>query len=289
MKARAILIAAILAGAYLAAAPKAAAQEEVLMPEQSAAKAKQLLQQAIDALGGTAYLNVHDVTVTGRLSQFGHSGELMGFETFIDYAIPPFKDRIENLPKRNLIDVRDGDKGWTLDRGGVSQAPHRDIAKFQEDTKTDIDNILRHRIREKDMIFRYGGSDVVDLKESDWVELVDSDDRTIRIAIARSSHLPIRKVVDTRDANTRTRSEEIEYYSLYHPIDGIETPFQITRERNQQKIYQVFFDKIQYNTNLSDSLFSRESLEERWAKVGKKSKEKKSKDRNPDTADDATK
>jgi hypothetical protein len=95
--------------------------------------------------------------------------------------------------------------------------------------------------------------------------------------------------VDTRDPNTRTRSEEIEYYSLYHPIDGIETPFQITRERNQQKVYQVFFDKIQYNTNLSDSLFTRESLEDRWAKVGKKPKDKKSKDKNPDTPDDATK
>src|SRR5580658_4932212 len=276
---RNIVLALLLACACLAASPRVRAQDDntVLLPEQSAAKAKAILQQAIDALGGPPYLNVHDVTCIGRLSQFGHSGELNGFEHFIDYAQPPFKDRTENLPKRNIISVNSDDKGWTLDRGGVSEATITDIATFQEDIKKDIDNILRHRIHEAGMIFRYGGIDVVDYQEADWVELVDSDNRTFRIAIARSTHLPIRKVVDTRDANTRMRTDEIEYYSNYHPMDGVQTPFQITRERNGIKIYQVFFDSCQYNTNISDALFTKESLEERWEKVGKK--EKKTKDK----------
>jgi hypothetical protein len=264
------------AGGCLASAPRAAAQDTaVLMPEQSAAKAKQVLQQAIEALGGPAYLNVHDITCTGRLGQFGHSGELNGFETFVDYTIPPDKDRTENLPKRNIIQIMNGDKGWVLDRGGVSEAAEGEIARYDEDIKKDIDNILRHRIHEPDMIFRYAGPDVVDLKEADWVELVDGDNRTIRIALAQSTHLPIRKVVATRDPASRMRSEEIEYYSNYHPIDGIETPFQITRERNGMKVYQAFFEKCAYDTNLSDSLFTKESLDERWAKIGKKEKKKK--------------
>jgi hypothetical protein len=273
-----IVIALLLAAVCLAASPRALAQDDntVLLPEQSAAKAKVILQQAIDALGGPTYLNVHDVTCIGRLSQFGHSGELNGFGHFIDFAQPPFKDRTENLPKRNIITVFNGDKGWELDRGGVSEATITDLATNQEDIKKDIDNILRHRIHETGMIFRYGGLDVVDYQESDWVELVDSDNRTFRIAIARTTHLPVRKVVDTRNANTRMRNEEIEYYSNYRPIDGIQTPYQITRERNGIKVYQVFFDKYEYNTNVADSLFTKESLEERWEKVGKK--DKKSKD-----------
>jgi hypothetical protein len=282
---RAVLFAAVLACAWVAAAPPAQAQDqEVLLPEQSSAKARQILQQAIDALGGPAYLNVHDITCTGRLSQFGHSGDLNGFETFIDYAQPPLKDRTENLPKRNIIEVNTGDKGWTLDRGGVSEATITDIATFQEDVKKDIDNILRHRIHEQGMIFRYAGLDVVDYQEADWVELVDSENRTFRIAIARNTHLPIRKVVDTRNANTRMRTEEVEYYSNYHPMDGVQTPFQITRERNGIKVYQVFFEKCQYNTGVSDALFTKESLEERWAKVGKK--DKKSKDKTVNASSD---
>ncbi|MGA8556834.1 MAG: hypothetical protein WB630_20675, partial [Candidatus Acidiferrales bacterium] len=210
MMRRAVAFVALLTCAWIASSARTGAQDQdVLLPEQSAAKAKLILQQAIDALGGPAYLNVHDVTCTGRLSQFGHSGDLNGFETFIDYAQPPLKDRTENLPKRNIINVNDGDKGWTLDRGGVSEATITDIATFQEDIKKDIDNILRHRIHESGMIFRYGGLDVVDYQEADWVELVDSENRTFRVAIARNTHLPIRKVVDTRNANTRMRTEEV--------------------------------------------------------------------------------
>jgi len=271
---RIIVSSLLLACVCLTAAPRALAQDDntVLLPEQSAAKAKAILQQAIDALGGPAYLNVHDVTCIGRISQFGHSGELNGFGHFEDYAQPPFKDRTENLPKRNIISVFNGDKGWELDRGGVSEATITDLATYEEDTKKDIDNILRSRIHEPGMIFRYGGLDVVDYQESDWVEMVDSDNRTFRLAIARTTHLPVRKVVDTRNANTRMRNEEIEYYSNYHPINGIQTPFQITRERNGIKVYQVFFDKYEYNTNIADSFFTKESLEERWAKIGKKEK-----------------
>lgn len=277
--ARIIFVSFLVAATRLQAAPCAFAQNpQDMMPAESAAKAKEILQQAIQALGGMAYLNLRDATCEGRLSQFGHAGELNGFEKFVDYTIPPFKDRTENLPKRNIITVMNGDKGWTLDRGGVSDASGADIAHFEEDTKKDIDYILRSRLKEPNMIFRYAGPDIVDLKQVDWVELVDSDNRTIRIAISQSTHLPVRKIVDTRDANTRMKTDEVEYYSNYHPLNGVQTPFQITRERNHIKIYQVFFDKCEYNTNLSDSLFTKQSLDERWEKVGKGARKKAEKD-----------
>src|ERR1700691_1606607 len=141
---RNIVLALLLAASCLAASPRALAQDDtVLLPEQSAAKARAILEQAINALGGPTYLNVHDVTCIGRLSQFGHSGELNGYEHFVDYAKPPEKDRTENLPKRNLIDVFNGGKGWVLDRGGVSDAPESTLAKVADDQMKDIDNILR--------------------------------------------------------------------------------------------------------------------------------------------------
>lgn len=281
-----LLAVVLLAGTCLLPTRVAAQDNQFLMPEQSAAKAKQLLDQAIDALGGSAYLNVRDVTCTGRLGSFDHAGELTGFGQFIDYAIPPDKERQENLPKRNIIEVYNGDKGWDLDRGGVSEAPRVDLVDFKEESQIDLDHILRHRIHEPGMIFRYGGPDIVDLKEADWVELVDVDNRTIRIALSASTHLPIRKVVDTRDPKTRMKSEEIEYYSNYHPLSGVQTPLQITRERNGIKIFQVFFSKCDYNTGVSDSLFTKESLDERWTHVGSKYKDKNSKNKSDKTDKD---
>jgi hypothetical protein len=286
---RGILAVAVLAGVCLAGATRAAAQDDqFLMPEQSAAKARKILDQAVEALGGSAYLNVHDVTCTGRIGQFDHSGEVTGFGKFIDYSQPPFKERQENLPKKNIIEVYNGDKGWDLDRGGVSDAPRADVTDFKEQVQKDLDYILRKRSHEPGMVLRYGGPDVVDLKQAQWVEMVDSDNRTIRIAFADNTHLPIRKSVETRDARLQRKIEEIEYYSNYHPIDGVQTPFQITRERNQIKIFQVFFDKCEYNTSLSDALFTKESLDQRWAQIPNREKalDKKETDRLKDKQKD---
>jgi len=282
--------AVILSGlAIVSAGSVARAQDDqYLMPEQSAAKARQVIDESIQAFGGDAYLHIKDVTCTGRLGSFDHSGETTGFGKFIDYEQPPDKERQENLPKRNIISVFNGDKGWDLDRGGVSEAPQSDLADFKEDTQKDLYNILTRRIHEKDIVIRYGGTDVVDLKEAQWVEIVDNDDRTIRIAFADNTHLPIRKTVETRNPRTRFKTTEVEYYSNYHPLDGIQTAFQITRERNGNKVYQVFFDTCKYNTSLADAMFTKQSLEDRWAQIPNKEKvrDKKETDRLKDKQKD---
>ncbi len=267
------LLGILVSSALFAAGAAAQTQNpELLLPEQSAAKAKQLLKQAIQALGGDAYLNLRDATCSFRASQFGHSGELTGYEEVFEYTKLPDKDRIEISSKRNIVEVYNDDKGWILDRGGVQDAPEEAINEHRENEKKDIDAILRTRIKEPGMIFHYAGPDVVDLKEADWVELEDSEGRSIRIALDGSTHLPLRKVVVTRDPGTRLRMEEKEYYSNYHPVQGLETPFQVASDRNGLKISQLFIRECQYNSGLSDALFTKESLEERWAKVGKKKK-----------------
>ncbi len=255
-----------------------AQDDEVLMPDQSAARAKQILQAGIDALGGPTYLNVHDVTCSGNDSQFDHSGDVTGFGRFIDYSIPPDKERQENLPKRNIIQVYNGKQGWVLDRGGVSDAPPSDLEQFQQDNLNDIDNILRRRIHEPGMIFRYAGPDIVQLKQVDWVELVDSDNRTIRIAFAQATHLPIQETIETRDPKTQLARQETDFFSDYHQVQGIQTAFQLERDRNNMKVFQVFFAKCDYNTDLANSLFTKQSLEDRWAKVGKKERKKEAKE-----------
>ena len=271
----------IAAAIALAAAASARAQDgQVLLPEQSAAKAKALLQQMIQALGGAAYLNVKDSTCKGMLGTFGHSGALSGYETFWDFVKQPDKDRTEFSKKRNIIQVSNGDKGWTLDRGGVTDLPADQIKQNQEDLQLDLDYILRHRLNEPGMIFRYVGPDVVDLKEADWVEIDDPQGHEIRIAIGKLTHLPIRKEVAMRDPVTHMRTEEVDYYSNFQKVDGITMYFQQTRIRNGLKVFQVFYDPdgCKFNTGLSDALFTKDSLEQRWAKTGKK-KEKKDKDK----------
>ena len=105
-------------------APTVAGQEKAyLTPAESAAKAKKLIQRAIGALGGEAYLKARDVYCEGRYAQFSSQGGLSGYERVFDFVMFPDKNRTEYSKKRNIIYVNNGDKAWSLDRGGVEELP----------------------------------------------------------------------------------------------------------------------------------------------------------------------
>ena len=78
---------------------------------------------------------------------------------------------------------------------------------------------------------RAGGMDLMDMKQIDWVEVSDREHRVIRIAIVRSTHLPIRAVNFQRDRETRNPVEEVDYFSNYLPVQGVVTPFRVARSR----------------------------------------------------------
>jgi hypothetical protein len=267
--------------------PRSTAQNpDTLLPEQSAAKAKQILQQLIDALGGPRYLNVRESDCEGRLARFGHTGELSGFTNFKEYWRFPDKSRTDYYKKGVVINTYNGDQGWTLDRGGVSELPAPAVADFQELAKKDINNLLRLRLKEPGMVFRYGGQDIVDLKTVDWVEITDPEQRTFRLAVDRSSHFLVRTMVITEDESTRERSTETNIYSNFQPMDGVRTPLQITGDRDGRRISQVFFASCKYNPGFPEDFFSKAALEKRFSEVGgKKYKEEKRKEKEQEKDD----
>jgi len=269
-------IAAILAGLaiLLLVASGRAQNADQLMPDASAAKAKAILQQAIDALGGAAYVNLHHSDCSGRFAQFQHSGEIGGYIQIREYREMPDKIRVEYDPKALIIDLYAGDKGWTLDRSGVSEIPAADMADYQEQLKMQMGNVLRNRMNETGLFFRYEGGDVVDLKEADWVEIGDQG-RTLRMAIGRSDHLPIRTVLTLRDPKTGEKTERSTYYTTYHLIDGIQTPFRESRFLNGRQVYQMFLDSCSYNVDLPADFFTRASLEQRFSQEHGKNRKKK--------------
>lgn len=250
-------------------APAAAQSAGYLTPAESEAKAKALIQQAITALGGENYMKVRDITCEGRLAFFTTQGQLSGYDRVFDQVLYPDKNRTEHNKKRNIIYVHNGERGWALDRGGVEELPADSGEKFLETLKTDIHYLFRFRLDEEGMTFRYGGMQMVDLKPADWVELMDRDRRVIKIAFSQSTSLPIRAQFITRDPETRVRLEQTEYFSNYHSVSGVQTALRIWRERNGRMYFQVFWDVCSYNTGLAEAHFTREALDQVWAKLKK--------------------
>jgi hypothetical protein len=273
----ALRIAAVALGALALSAapcPLRAQSDEALMPDQSAAKAKALLQQEIAALGGQAYLSVHDYVCEGRLAQFAHSGEVNGYPPFKDFWILPDKNRTEWDKKATIVDLFAGNQGWSLDRSGVNDQSPQALADFHEQIRVDMDNVLRFRLNEDGMTFRYAGADIVDLQQVEWVELVDKDDTTMRFALDASTHLPIQYQVITRNPVTRERSEKDTLYSEYIPIDGVNTPRKVSQTQDGRELYAAAYTDCQYNTNLDAYLFTKKSLDDRYAQESKPKSQK---------------
>jgi outer membrane lipoprotein-sorting protein len=269
----------LIAGALIV--PSASSQRaDMLMPEQSTAKGKQILSDLINALGGAGYSQVRESQCQGRRALFGHNGALTGYIDFIDYRRYPDTDRTEYIGKgRNTIlqsligidglDFAHGgivitlfhrDQGWTYDRSGVSEVPATAVTDFQEQVKRNVDNLLRLRLNEEGMSVRFGGSDTVDLKQVDWVELTDREQRTFRLAVDRSTHLLVRGVVITKNEETQEIDEDVAIYTNYQLRDSVWVPLQISRERNGRRTSQYFYDTCKFNPGFPDSLFSKDSL-----------------------------
>jgi hypothetical protein len=294
MKLVQIGVAALLVSA--AVASRAAAQNpDTLMPEQSAAKAKQILSDLINARGGAGYTEAIEGECRGTRAQFGHNGEVTGYVGFADFRRYPDKARLEYSAKSHnlksilntvigvegldwshagvIIAVYNGDHGWTLDRSGVTELPVTSISEFQEQVKRNIDNVLKVRLKEPGWTYRFGGSDTVDLKEVEWVELTDSEERTFRLAVDRNTRLLVRSVVTTNNEETHERDDDVTIYTNYQLKDTVWTPMQITRDHNGRRTAQFFYDSCRYNPGFPNDYFDRSSLQKKTVDAGgKKSK-----------------
>jgi hypothetical protein len=282
------LVQTVVAALLLVAAfqPRAAAQNpDSLMPEDSAAKAKLILRDLVNARGGAGYTEVREGECHGNRAQFGHNGAITGYVGFTDFRQYPDKERLEYTAKSHnlksiintvigvegldwshagiIIAVYNGDQGWTLDRSGVTELPVTSISEFQEQVKRNIDNVLRVRLKEPGWSYRFGGSDTVDLKEVEWAELTDSDGRAFRLAVDHNTHLLVRSVVTTSNEETHERDDDVTIYTNYQLKDTVWTPMQVTKDHNGRRASQFFYDTCRYNPGFPSDFFDKTSLSKR--------------------------
>jgi hypothetical protein len=287
---RAMVCAALMLGmAAVYGKPMTAQPGQEMLPDESAAKGKQVLQQVISALGGQAFLNVRDTDCQGRVAQFGSNGDVSGYTQFHDMWLLPDKNRTEYIVKGEnaltgylleglpvfthggvTITAYDGDHGWMLDKSGVSDQPEDSIHDFTEAVKTGMNNVLRVRMNEPGMEYHYAGTDLLDMKEAEWIEFTDRDHREFRLAVDKYTHLPLRWVVMTRDPESHERTEMTTSYVQFLTTDGVKTPMNIVRSRDDRKISQTFFTGCKYNSNFAAQLFTRAALQQRAPEINKK-------------------
>jgi len=87
------------------------------------------------------------------------------------------------------------------------------------------------------------------------VDIIDANNEVTTVYFHQSSKLPVRQKFYRRDPLTRERHEEVTIFSKYRDLGGIQWPFAIQRERDGDKVFELYSDSVEVNKNLPDAEF----------------------------------
>jgi hypothetical protein len=224
-------------------------------PQENSTKAKGLINEAIQALGGQTYLNMQNMSQQGRTYSF-HRGEATSagtvFWRFVKY---PDQERIELTKQRDVAYVYSGDKGFEITFKGTAALDDKTLSEYLRRRDHSLELVLRKWINEPGAAFFYEGAAVAANKPADQVTVMNSKNDSVTLYFDSSTHLPLKKMFTWRDPTDNLRNTEEEIYDAYRPTQGIMTPYSVTRFYNGEMSNQRFLNTITYNDALSDSLF----------------------------------
>jgi hypothetical protein len=232
------------------------------------AKAKKAIDDAVEALGGQRFLTMSDRVEAGRAYSF-YRDKISGLSIATIYtqyfSVPPEKTGQDLGVRERDVFGKNEEYGYTLFRENgaweVTYKGPRDleddrVERYHRTTLNDVLYILRMRLNEPGMIFEWKGSDVVENQPVNMVDIIDSENRTVTVCFDQYSHLPVRQTMVWHDPKSKDRNEEVTRYARYREEGGVQWPQQITRDRNGEKIYQIFSDFVLINPGLTDAVFT---------------------------------
>jgi hypothetical protein len=231
-------------------APSAASNSQ----DANARKARQILDQMIQALGGQAYMSIQDMSQEGRgYSFYQGKPDSLGTVFWLFWKFPD-KQRVELTKQRDIITINNGDDGYDVTYRGTALEDKEQLQTYNRYRKHSLENVLRVWLTKPNVALFYDGTAVAEQKATDSVTVMDGDD-SVTIFVDRYTHLPVKKTFTWRDPNDRLRNEEAEIYDAFRPEQGVMTPHVTMRSRNGETTSQRFITTVKYNTGLADSMF----------------------------------
>ena len=228
---------------------------------------KRVVDEAIQALGGENFLHMQDRIESGRAYSF-YREKLSGLsiaKIYTRYLIRPeppvagflgVRERQAFGKKEDSAVLFADGQGYDITFRGARPLADDVMERWRESTLRNIFYILRERLGEPGLILEWRSSDVVENQPVDIVDVTDFDNRTVTVYFNQLTHLPAKQVTNRRDPKTKDLNEEVTRFSKYREVNGIPWPYDIQRERNGEKIYQMYSDAVEINKGLTDNLFT---------------------------------
>ncbi|MFN2533361.1 MAG: hypothetical protein ABR555_18920 [Pyrinomonadaceae bacterium] len=244
--------------------PRFAQTPKITSATGSDEKPQQIIQKAIEVLGGSNYLNVKTVTGRGFFTTY-EEGISQIPARFVDYIAYPDRERTEfSAAGIRTIQTNTGSTGWLYD-GGVKklsdQSPGQ-VEDFKRTMRTSVENLLRGWWQQDGGHIVYVGRREAGLaKRNETIRLTYSDGFWIEYEFGAKDGLPAkisykraRKNPDSGDMEETTEVDQ-----LLKPItvDGVTAPWVIDHFVNGKQTTRINYESIQFNQPLPDSLFAK--------------------------------
>jgi hypothetical protein len=240
----------------MAAAMPAGLHAQADETAKNAAQARAELELMVKALGGDAWLNMKNREYQGRTAAFYHGKPSGATAEYWEFHAWPDQDRVEYTKHRDVVQIYTGREGWEIIYSGKKPLPQEQVDDFLRRRDHSIETVVKTWLKDPATILIYEGQHLSESHLANQVTLISSQNEAVTILTDSQTHLPLRRSFQWRDPLYKDKNEDAEEYDNYRPVDGFQTPYNITRFKNGDMINQRFLFKAVYNQPLSTDEFS---------------------------------
>jgi hypothetical protein len=230
-------------------------------------RGRRVVNEALHALGGDAFLHMEDRVESGRAYSF-YRQQISGlsiakiYTRYLTRPEPPIPGKLNQRERQAfgkdeasaLLFTDDG--AWEVTYRGAKPLEDQRYANYKDSVQRNIFYILRQRLGEPGLIFYSQGSDLYEHRPVEIVDITDADGLTVTVYFDQLSKLPVRQVFRRRNPEYKDFDTEVTLFAKYRDVGGgVMWPYDIRRDRNGDKIYEMYSDSVEINKNLKDNLF----------------------------------
>jgi hypothetical protein len=223
--------------------------------QENARQARALIDQAIQALGGQAFLAIRDREQQGRSYSFHHGRPSNGGVIFWGFSEYPDKERIELTKERDVTELYVGNRGYEITYKGVHPAEKQDLEDYLRRRRFSLDTMLRNWVNDPGVALLFEGFAIAAQHPSQQVTLINAQNESVTLYFDNDTHLPVKKSFTWRDPVDRQKNVEEEVYENYRVVSGIMAPYNVTRFFNGDMASQRFLNSVTVNQGLDPAMF----------------------------------
>jgi hypothetical protein len=249
----AMLIPALTAASF-AAQQQPAQTPSTALPSRISPKAREILDHAIEALGGPAFLNYKSMATSGRVFGFSN-GQMAGVEPFKSTYVPPDQRRFTYGKSKPVTLINNGQEALELDQYGLTHQLPEQVREWTIANRYSLDHLFRSIIKESGVLIIDHGVDFVANQPAFVIEIIDAQDTHIQLYLRKTNYLPLRVTYRVQNSGTQDWDDYTDDYNDYQRFDGIMTPMNIAREKNDERVGAVYRSKARYNVEVPANYF----------------------------------